>query len=126
MPASSRRSVLIDMPRPNRSRAFTPEDMTRSVDLAAADVSRVQRVVAPEVTGRRVGMVQVYRVVRPAGLPPDVVSVIDVASPAMPQSRSQAPVDPRAVMVNVPGTVRSAAKSGRASRTSWSVDTSMR
>jgi two-component system nitrogen regulation sensor histidine kinase NtrY len=69
------------------------------IDLASADVSRVQRLVTPEVTGRRVGMVQVYRVVRQPALPPDVVSVVDVASPSMPRGRTQVPVDPLATRV---------------------------
>jgi two-component system nitrogen regulation sensor histidine kinase NtrY len=70
------------------------------MDLAATDVSRVQRLVTPEVTGGRVGMIQVYRVVRQQGLPPEVVSVVDVASPAMPpQAKAQTPVDPLAARV---------------------------
>jgi two-component system nitrogen regulation sensor histidine kinase NtrY len=70
-----------------------------AIDLAAAEVSRVQRLVTPGVTGRRVGMVQVYRVVRQPGLPPEVVSVVDVASPSMPRGRTQLPVDPLATRV---------------------------
>src|SRR4029079_16953296 len=34
------------------------------VDLSAADVANVQNIVTPEVAGQRIGMVQVYRVVR--------------------------------------------------------------
>ncbi len=70
-----------------------------AVDLAAANVTRVQRVVAPEVTGQRVGMVQVYRVVRTPGQPVEVVSVVDVASPAMPQGWSPSSADPLAARV---------------------------
>ena len=70
-----------------------------AVDLSAANVTRVQRVVAPEVTGQRVGMVQVYRVVRTPGQPVEVVSVVDVASPAMPQGWSPSSADPLAARV---------------------------
>ena len=69
------------------------------VDLTAADPTRVQRLVTPEVTGRRVGMVQVYRVVRQPDRPVEVVSVVDVVSPSMPQDRARAPVDPLAARV---------------------------
>ena len=55
------------------------------VDLGARDVAAVQNVVTPEVTGQRIGMVQVYRAVRAQNQPLDVVSVVDVASPSMPQ-----------------------------------------
>jgi two-component system nitrogen regulation sensor histidine kinase NtrY len=70
-----------------------------AVDLQAADVARVQRVVTPEVTGRRVGMVQVYRVVRQADQPVQVVSLVDVVSPLLPQGWSRASADPLAVRV---------------------------
>ena len=55
-----------------------------SVDLNA-QVTSVQNVVTPRVTAQRVSMVQVYRVVRTPNQPIDVVSVVDVASPSMPQ-----------------------------------------
>jgi two-component system nitrogen regulation sensor histidine kinase NtrY len=67
-----------------------------SVDLATADPARVQRLVAPEVTGGRVGMVQVYRIVRQPDQPSEVVSVIDIVSSAMPQGWSRASADPLA------------------------------
>ncbi len=57
----------------------------RSIDLHAAQVTSVQNVVTPRVTAQRVSMVQVYRVVRAANQPVEVVSVVDVASPSMPQ-----------------------------------------
>jgi two-component system nitrogen regulation sensor histidine kinase NtrY len=56
-----------------------------AVDLTAPQVTSVQNIVAPRVTGQRVSMVQVYRVVRAPNQPLEVVSVVDVASPSMPQ-----------------------------------------
>jgi two-component system, NtrC family, nitrogen regulation sensor histidine kinase NtrY len=68
-----------------------------AVDLLAPDVARVQRVVAPEVAGQRLGVVQVYRVVRPADGPVDgpanVASLVDVASPSMPQGWARGSAD---------------------------------
>ena len=55
------------------------------VDLTTADMTRVQSMVTPEVTGPRVAVVQVYRVDRLPGQPLAVVSLVDVASPSMPQ-----------------------------------------
>ena len=63
------------------------------VDLSSADAGRVQGVVAPEVTGQRIGMVQVYRTVRAPNQPLDVVSIVDVASPSMPQGWARASAD---------------------------------
>ena len=86
------------------------------VDLTAADPTRVQRLVTPEVTGRRVGMVQVYRVVRQPDRPVEVVSVVDVVSPSMPQDRARAPVDPLAARV-------AAGEAATPSRTAMSLST---
>ena len=69
------------------------------IDLAAADPSRVQRLVAPEVTGGRVGMVQVYRLARQPDQRIEAVSVVDVVSSSMPQGWSRASVDPLAARV---------------------------
>ena len=55
------------------------------VDLGTTDMTRVQNIVAPEVTGPRVAVVQVYRADRRPGQPVEVVSLVDVASPSMPQ-----------------------------------------
>jgi two-component system nitrogen regulation sensor histidine kinase NtrY len=55
------------------------------IDLASADAANVQNVVTPEVTGQRIGMVQVYRAVRRPNQPLEVESLVDVASPSMPQ-----------------------------------------
>ncbi len=62
------------------------------VDLGAADVRLVRDVVAPAVTDRRVGLVEVYRTVRNAGMP-QVVGVVDVASPALPAGLNRASAD---------------------------------
>ena len=53
----------------------------------------MQNVVTPEVTGQRIGMVQVYRVVRAPNQPVEVVSVVDVASPSMPQGWARGSAD---------------------------------
>ncbi|HEX6216858.1 MAG TPA: HAMP domain-containing protein, partial [Vicinamibacterales bacterium] len=56
-----------------------------AADLSSPQVTTVQGMVTPAVTDQRVSMVQVYRVVRAPNQPPEVVSVVDVASPSMPQ-----------------------------------------
>ena len=56
------------------------------VDLAT-DVEAVRAVVAPNVTARRIGLVQVYRVAGGAGA---VQSVVDVASPTVPTGAARA------------------------------------
>ena len=63
------------------------------IDLSAAELTRVQRIVTPEVTGPRVGMVQVYRAVREPDQPVSVLSVMDIASPSMPPSLSRSSTD---------------------------------
>jgi two-component system nitrogen regulation sensor histidine kinase NtrY len=63
------------------------------IDLSAADVGRVQSVVTPEVTGQRIGMVQVYRAVRTSNQETEVVSLVDIASPSMPQGWARGSAD---------------------------------
>jgi two-component system nitrogen regulation sensor histidine kinase NtrY len=63
------------------------------VALDAGSVARVQGVVTPEVTGQRIGMVLVYRVVALPGQPVGVVSVVDVASPSIPQGWARGSAD---------------------------------
>ena len=63
------------------------------IDLSSADAVNVQNVVSPEVTGQRIGMVQVYRAVRQPNQPLDVISIVDVASPSMPQGWARAAAD---------------------------------
>lgn len=64
-----------------------------SLDLAAADVGAIYRIVAPEVTGGRVSMVDVYRVVALPGARSEVSSVVDVADPDVPAGYSRAAAD---------------------------------
>ncbi len=63
------------------------------VDLSGSDVRQAREVVAPEVTQQRAGLVEVYRVVRVGGALPQVVPVVDVASPSMPPAVSRAAAD---------------------------------
>src|SRR5688572_18441750 len=63
------------------------------LDLASAQVGSVQTVVTPEVAGQRISMVQVYRAIRVPNQPIDVVSLVDVASPSMPQGWARASAD---------------------------------
>ena len=63
------------------------------IDLASAQVSSVQNIVTPEVAGQRIAMVQVYRAVRVPNQPIDVISVVDVASPSMPQGWARGSAD---------------------------------
>ncbi len=64
-------------------------DALARVDLAS-DVEAVRRVIAPDVTERRIGLVQVYRV---AGQPAAVQSVVDVAAPDVPTAVARAGAD---------------------------------
>jgi two-component system nitrogen regulation sensor histidine kinase NtrY len=63
------------------------------LDLAAGNLATVQGVVTPEVAGQRIGMVQVYRVERLPNQPTNVVSVVDIASPSMPQGWARGTAD---------------------------------
>ena len=63
------------------------------LDLSSADVGNVQNIVTPEVAGQRIGMVQVYRAVRGPNQSIDVVSLVDVASPSMPQGWARGSAD---------------------------------
>ncbi|HET9706455.1 MAG TPA: ATP-binding protein [Vicinamibacterales bacterium] len=63
------------------------------LDLAAGNLATVQGVVTPEVAGQRIGMVQVYRVERLPNQPVNVVSVVDIASPSMPQGWARGTAD---------------------------------
>jgi nitrogen fixation/metabolism regulation signal transduction histidine kinase len=62
-------------------------------DLAATDVRPVRDVVAPLVTGQRVSLVEVYRLVRGGPSGPSVVAVVDVASPSLPTGSNRASAD---------------------------------
>lgn len=63
------------------------------IDLSSADANQVQNIVTPEITGQRIGMVQVYRAVRRPNQPLEVESLVDVASPSMPQGWARAAAD---------------------------------
>jgi two-component system nitrogen regulation sensor histidine kinase NtrY len=63
------------------------------IDLASGQVANVQSVVTPEVAGQRIGMVQVYRATRLPDQSTEVVSVVDVASPTMPQGWARGSAD---------------------------------
>ena len=63
-------------------------------DLATAAPAAVRDVIAPEVRLQRLQMVAVYRVVPPApGGVPQVVPVLDIASPSLPPGTSRASAD---------------------------------
>jgi two-component system, NtrC family, nitrogen regulation sensor histidine kinase NtrY len=62
-------------------------------NLAATDVGPIRDLVAADVTDRRIGMVQVYRTMTSANGQTDVVPVVDVASPTMPQATLRASAD---------------------------------
>jgi len=63
------------------------------IDLATVDATSVQNIVTPEITGQRIGMVQVYSAVRVPNQPLSVVSLVDVASPSMPQGWARGSAD---------------------------------
>src|SRR5437879_7458530 len=64
-----------------------------AVDLTNADVRPIRDVLAPDVTLRRVQMVEVYRAVPSAGSLPRLEPVLDVAAPALPPGYTRAAVD---------------------------------
>jgi two-component system nitrogen regulation sensor histidine kinase NtrY len=64
-----------------------------AVDLTRADVRPIRDLLAPEVTLRRVQLVQVYRVGPLNGSLPTLEPVVDVAAPRMPPGYSRAPAD---------------------------------
>ena len=81
-----------------RQRRVTDEalQLARSlaaVDLGSAQVTNVQARVSPLVTGQRLSIVQVYRVVRAPNQPLRVEPVVDVVSPSMPQEWARASAD---------------------------------
>jgi two-component system nitrogen regulation sensor histidine kinase NtrY len=64
-----------------------------SVDLASADVRPLRDLLAPEVTLRRVAMLEVYRVGTSSGSLPALEPVLDVAAPQLPPGYSRAAAD---------------------------------
>lgn len=67
-------------------------DVLSQADMGSPDVGPIRDLVSPDVNEQRIGMVQVYRTVR-AGCQVDVVPVVDVASPVIPQGWGRASVD---------------------------------
>jgi two-component system nitrogen regulation sensor histidine kinase NtrY len=63
------------------------------LDLGSAEMSSVQTIVTPEVAGQRIAMVQVYRALRRPNQPTEVISLVDVASPSMPQGWARGSAD---------------------------------
>ena len=61
-----------------------------TTDLTGGDVMRIRDVLTPEVTLRRVQMLQVYRMRPSNGTPPMLEPVVDVAAPQMPPGYSGA------------------------------------
>ncbi len=64
-----------------------------AVDLTAPDVRPIRDLIAPEVTSRRVQMLEVYRVAAPAGALPALEPVVDVAAPSLPPGYTRAAAD---------------------------------
>jgi len=76
------------------------------LDLATADVTAVRDRLLPEITQRRVQMVEVYRVIGRPGSSPDVMPVVDVAAPSLPPERTRAVADRLAARAVVGGETR--------------------
>ena len=70
-----------------------------TIDLATDDVSGLRDLVAPEITGQRVSLVEVYSVVADRGPRTEVVPVVEVAAPSLPQGYSRAAADRLAARV---------------------------
>jgi two-component system, NtrC family, nitrogen regulation sensor histidine kinase NtrY len=68
-------------------------DVLSKADFGSPDVRPIRDLVSPDVNEQRIGMVQVYRAVTSAGGQTDVVPVVDVASPAIPQGWARASAD---------------------------------
>jgi two-component system nitrogen regulation sensor histidine kinase NtrY len=64
-----------------------------AVDLSKPDVGPIRDLLAPEVTLRRVQMVEVYRIGPPNGSLPGLAPVVDVAAPSLPPAYSRAAAD---------------------------------
>ncbi len=76
-----------------------------SVDLMADDVGPVRELITPEVIAGRVEMVQVYRVAGgPGAARPEVVPIVDLAAPSLPQTHSPASADRLAARALADGT----------------------
>jgi two-component system nitrogen regulation sensor histidine kinase NtrY len=78
----------------------------RATDLAKANVTTVRDLLLPEITQRRLQMIEVYRVIERAGMAPDVVPVVDVAAPSLPPGRTRAVADRLAARAAAGGDTR--------------------
>jgi len=64
-----------------------------SADLSAADARSVRDLLAPEVTMRRVQLVEIYRAVPDSGSPPRVQPIVEMAAPGLPAQRTREAAD---------------------------------
>jgi len=69
------------------------------VDLASSDLRAVREQLTRDVNERRIGLLQVYRAITLPGGEVDVVPLVDVAAPSMPQGWPRAGVDRLAARV---------------------------
>ncbi len=74
------------------------------VDLARADITAIRDLLAPEVTARRVQMIEVYRVAPSANGVPGIEPVLDLAAPTLPPRYSRAAAE-RLALQALAGTV---------------------
>jgi two-component system nitrogen regulation sensor histidine kinase NtrY len=63
------------------------------VDLATADVTAVRDLLLPEITQRRVQMIEVYRLIEQQGQEPTVTPLVDVVAPSLPPGHTRAVAD---------------------------------
>ncbi len=70
-----------------------------TLDLSVPDVGLIRRIVTPEVTQQRLGMIQVYRVVQQPDGQFGVLVLVDVARPTLPQGLTRAAADRLALRV---------------------------
>jgi two-component system nitrogen regulation sensor histidine kinase NtrY len=70
-----------------------------AVDLANPDVTRIRDLIAPDITLRRVQMVEVYRAGTPKGRLATLEPVVDVAAPELPPGYSRAAAERLAAQV---------------------------
>ena len=70
-----------------------------TIDLATEDVGALQDLVAPEITGQRVSLVEVYSVVGDRGQRTELVPVVEVAAPSLREGYSRAAADRLAARV---------------------------
>ena len=83
--------------------------IARAIDadrLLAADVEAVRAVIAPEITQERVGLVEVYRIVRTPGAQPTAEPIVSVQSPSLPRGHVRATSDRLAERVAAGSEVR--------------------